>query len=237
MALPKIAAATFEMIQPSTGEPLHYRQFLVKEEKILLTARESQDKTDIFNAIKQIVNNCVVDEGFDADKIPLFDLEYIFIQLRAKSVDNIVKFQVEDSDDGQIYDLQLDLNEVEVQMPEKEHDGVVKVSDEIGIKLTYPSAKLADKIKKAETMTEVTHEMILNSIEYVFDADNTYPWEKESRQDKVDFIESLPVDAFAEIEEYFNSLPVIEHVVTYENSEGKEKRVVFRNLDDFFTLY
>lgn len=237
MALPKIAAPTFELVQPSTGEKLQYRPFLVKEEKILLTAKEGGESSDVFRAVKQIVNNCVIDEGFDVDKIPLFDMEYIFIQIRAKSVDNMVKFQVEDSDDGIVYDLELDLNDVEVQMPEKQHDGIVKISDELGVKLKYPNSKIADELKKTKTMTEVIHEMIINSIEYVFDAENTYPWSKESRKDKDEFIESLPVDAYEEISRFFDDSPKIEHIVKYTNSQDKEKRVVFRNLDDFFTLY
>jgi len=237
MALPKIAAPTFELTQPSTGETLQYRPFLVKEEKILLTSKESGESSDVFRAVKQIVNNCVVNDDFDVDKIPLFDMEYIFIQLRAQSVDNIVKFQVEDSDDGIVYDLELNLNDVEVQMPEKQHDGIVKISDDIGVKLNYPTAKMANTLKEAKTMTEVIYEMIMNSVEYVFDAEDTYPWSKESRKDKEEFIESLPVDAYEEISRFFDDSPKIEHVVTYKNSQEKEKRVVFRNLDDFFTLY
>ena len=237
MALPKIAAPTFELTQPSTGETLQYRQFLVKEEKILLTARESGDKNDVFNGIKQIVNNCVLNEGFDVDEIPLFDMEYIFIQLRSKSVDNMVKFQVEDSDDGQVYDLELDLNDVEVQMPETQHDGIIKIGETLGLKLKYPSAKISNAIGKAETMTAVTHEMILQSIEYVFDEDNTYPWDKESRKEQEEFVGTLPVHVYEEIGKFFDESPKIEHVVTYVNSEEKEKRVVFRNIDDFFTLY
>jgi len=237
MALPKVTTPTFELIQPSTGETLQYRPFLVKEEKILLTSKESGESSDVFRAVKQIVNNCVVNDDFDVDKVPLFDMEYIFIQIRAKSVDNIVKFQVEDSDDGIVYDLELDLNEVEVQMPENQHDGIVKISDDIGVKLNYPTAKMANTLKEAKTMTEVIYEMIMNSVEYVFDAEDTYPWSKESRKDKEEFIESLPVDAYEEISRFFDDSPKIEHVVTYKNSQEKEKRVVFRNLDDFFTLY
>lgn len=237
MALPKIAAPTFELIQPSTGKSLQYRPFLVKEEKILLTAKESGEASDIFQAIRQIVNNCIVNEDFDVDKVPLVDMEYIFIQLRSKSVDNIVKFRVEDSEDGQTYDLQLDLNDVQVQMPEKKHDGIIQINDETGLKLTYPTAKISESMKGLNTLTDIVYAMIMESIEYIFDSDNTYPWSKESKKDKEDFIESLPVNVYEKINEFFSELPKIEHVVNYTNSLGKEKKVVFRNLDDFFTLY
>jgi len=236
MALPKIAAPTFELTQPSTGEKLQYRPFLVKEEKILLTARESGERSDVFRAIKQIINNCVITEGFDVNKIPLFDMEYIFIQLRAKSVDNIIKFQVQDSDDGTTYDLELDLNDVEVEFPEKQHDGLVKINDKIGVKLVFPNAEIADHIKDLKNMTEVAHEMIMQCIEYVFDEEDTYPWEKESKKDKQEFLDSLTVDVYDQMQQFFETSPKIEHTVTYNNSQGKEKKVIFRNLDDFFTL-
>lgn len=236
MALPKIAVPTFELTQPSTGEQLQYRPFLVKEEKILLTARESGERADVFRAIKQIINNCVVTEGFNVNKIPLFDMEYIFIQLRSKSVDNIIKFQVQDSDDNITYDLELDLNDVEVQFPKKQHDGIIKISEQIGAKLKFPSAEIADHIKDLKNMTEVAHEMIMQCIEYIFDEENTYPWEKESKKDRQEFLDSLSVDVYNQMQEFFEASPKIEHIVTYNNSTGKEKKVVFRNLDDFFTL-
>lgn len=236
MALPKIAAPTFELIQPSTGQALQYRPFLVKEEKILLTARESGERADVFRAIKQIINNCIVTERFDVNKIPLFDMEYIFIQLRSKSVDNIIKFQVQDSDDGITYDLELDLNEVEVQFPEKPHDGIIKISETIGAKLKYPSAEISDHIKDLKSMTDVAHEMIMQCIEYIFDEEDTYPWDKESKKDKQEFLDMLPIETYNQMQEFFESSPKIEHTVTYKNANDKDKKVVFRNLDDFFTL-
>lgn len=237
MGLPKIAVPSFELKQPSTGKILKYRPFLVKEEKILLMAKESGENIDVFNAVKQIISNCILTEGFDVENVPLFDVEYIFIQLRSKSVDNIVKFRVEDSDDGKIYDLQLDLNDVVVQMPEDQHDGIVKINDTVGVKLLFPSSKIIDDVKDAKSVEELTQHMVMHSIEYVFDNDNTYPWDKETKQEKQSFIESLPIDAYERIQEFFEKSPKIEHIVTYKNSEGKEKKVVFRNLDDFFTLY
>lgn len=237
MGLPKVAVPSFELKQPSTGKILKYRPFLVKEEKILLMAKESGENVDVFNAVKQIVSNCILDEEFDIENVPLFDVEYIFIQLRSKSVDNIVKFQVEDSDDKKIYDLKLDLNEVEVQMPEDQHDGIVKVNDSVGVKLLFPSSKVIDDVKDATSVEELTQQMVMHSIEYVFDNENTYPWDKETKEEKQSFVDSLPIDAYERIQDFFEKSPKIEHIVTYKNSEGKEKKVVFRNLDDFFMLY
>lgn len=236
MALPKIAAPTFELIQPSTGKKIQYRSFLVKEEKALLTARESGDKADIYRAIKQIINNCVLDETFDVNKIPLVDMEYIFIQLRSKSVDNIVKFQIEDSDDGKVYELEVDLNEIVVQYPEEKHDGIIKINDTVGIKMCYPYADIDEHIKDLETISEVLNTMVMECIEYVFDEENTYSWSNETDKEKNEFLDSLSVEVYAKMEEFLNTSPFIEHIVTYTNSEGTEKKIAFRNLNDFFTL-
>lgn len=236
MSLPKIAAPTFELTQPSTGKKLQYRPFLVKEEKILLTARESGERSDIFRAIKQIINNCVIDEDFDVNKAPVFDMEYLFIHLRAKSIDNIIKFQVQDSDDGNTYDLQVDLYDVEVNFPKEKHDGLIQISENLGVKMKFPTAEISDHIKNLKTLSEVEHEMIMQCIECVYDEENTYPWDKESKKEKEAFLDSLPVDAYNKMQEFFDTAPFIEHEVKYNNKEGKEKKVVFRSLDDFFIL-
>lgn len=236
MALPKIATPTFELTQPSTGKKLSYRPFLVKEEKMLLMARESGDKSDIYRAIKQIINNCVVEEGFDVNDVPLTDMEYIFIQLRSKSVDNMIKFQIRDEDDGEAYDIEVNLDEVEVQFPKEKHDGVIKIDETHGVKMKYPSASISDSLSELETINDVMNQMVLECIECVFDEENTYPWDKETKEEKIKFIDSLPVDAYTRIEEFFDTAPYIEHIVTYKNSKGDEKKIAFRTLNDFFTL-
>ncbi len=235
MALPKIDTPTFSLKLPSTGEEIMYRPFLVKEEKILLTAKESGEKIDIYNAIKSIINNCVLKEGFDVNEIPVFDMEYIFIQIRAVSVGNIVKFKVEDSDDGITYDLQLDLHDVEVQFPES-HDKKIMITDEVGVILKHPTPRISDSLVDVKNMQDMTEATLNFCIDQIFDADEVYLWKQESEKDRKEFLESLPIEAYNKIQEFFETSPKIEHVVTYTNSNNKEKRVVFRDLDDFFTL-
>jgi len=236
MALPKIAAPTFELTQPSTGKKLQYRPFLVKEEKILLMARESGDKSDIYRAIKQIINNCVNEEGFDVDEIPLTDMEYIFIQLRSKSIDNMIKFQIRDEDDGETYEIEVDLDEVEIQFPKEKHDGIIQIDETHGVKMKHPSASISDSLSELETINDVMNQMVFDCIECVFDKEKTYLWEKETREEKLKFIDSLPVDAYSRIEEFFETAPYIEHIATYKNKKGEEKKIAFRTLNDFFTL-
>ena len=234
--LPKIAAPTFELTQPSTGKTIQYRPFLVKEEKSLLIARESGERKDVFNAVKQIINACVITEGFDVNQIPLFDMEYIFINLRAKSVNNIVEFQVEDSTDGKTYDLSVDLDEVQVVFPER-HDNKVQISDKIGLVMKHPTPEISDKIANLETVAEITYQTMMSCIDYVYDEEETYPWSQSSDKERKEFLDNLPIEAYNKIQKFFETVPKIEHIVTYENSEGVEKKVVFRNLEDFFTLY
>lgn len=236
MALPKIQAPTFECVQPSTGNSIQYRPFLVKEEKILLIAKESGERTEIFNAIKQIVNNCVVTEGFDADEIPIFDMEYLFLMIRSVSVGNKVAFKVEDSDDQITYDLELDLNDVKVEFPEG-HEDKVMIDENVGIVLKHPTPKIAEKLEEAETVADIIYETIMNCVHCAFDEERVYDWKTSTEEEKVEFLDMLPVQTYNKIQKFFETSPKIEHVVNYVNSQGKEKKVVFRNLDDFFMLY
>jgi len=235
MALPKIDTPTFSLELPSSKEEIIFRPFLVKEEKILLTAKESGEKIDIYNAIKAIINNCVLTDGFDVNKVPIFDMEFIFIQIRAVSVGNIVKFKVEDSDDGITYDLELDLYDVKVNFPE-DHSTKVMITDDVGLILKYPTPKISDELSSKQSLSEVTDVTINACIDQIFDDEEVYLWKQESEKDKKDFLESLPIDAYNQIQKFFETSPQIEHVVTYTNSNNTEKRVVFRDLDDFFTL-
>lgn len=233
--LPKISQPTFSVTQPSTGEKITLRPFLVKEEKILLMAKESGEKADIYDAIKQIINNCVVDKGFDVNSIPIFDMEYIFIKLRAASVSNIVNFKVEDSTDGIEYDLELDLNEVEIIYPEN-HEKKIMIDDNVGIIMKYPTPAISEKIKNIDNLAGITQATISESIDVVFDEDDAYDWNKATENEKEEFLDSLTINTYNMIQTFFETSPKIEHIVNYTNSEGTEKKVVFRELNDFFSL-
>ena len=234
--LPKIAAPTFELTQPSTKKPLQYRPFLVKEEKALLIAKESGERKDILNAMKKVISSCVLNEDFNVDKIPFFDMEYIFLKIRSKSVSNIVKFKVDDSTDKKTYDLEIDLDEVEVKFPENS-DNKIMINDKVGIVLKYLTPEISDEIDDKNTNTEIIFKTMNHSIESVFDEENVYPWSDYNTKDKEEFINSLPIESYNKIQAFLESMPSLEHIVTYTNSEGTEKKVVFRSLDDFFTFY
>ena len=138
MPLPKIKHPIYEFKVPSMGTKESFRPFLVKEEKVLLMAKSSEDPSDAMRAVKQIVNNCAISESFDVDKLTIFDLEYLFLQLRAVSVSNIVKVSYRDNEDGKVYDFGIDLKEVDVEFPEG-IEKVIRVTDDMGIVMKWPS--------------------------------------------------------------------------------------------------
>jgi hypothetical protein len=236
MTLPKIATPTFELTQPSTGKQIQFRPFLVREEKTLLIAKESGDRQDIFNAMKQVIASCILTEGFVIDEVPLFDMEYMFLKIRSKSVSNIVKFKVDDSTDGKTYDLELDLDEVEVKFPENS-DSKIMITDKVGAVMKYLTPQLSSDIDDETTDTEVIFRTLNHCIDYVFDDDNVYPWKDYSEKEREEFVNTLPIEAYNAVQKFLETMPALEHIVTYTNSEGKEKKVVFRSLDDFFTFY
>jgi len=236
MTLPRIAVPTFECLQPSTQLPIKFRPFLVKEEKALLIAKESGERKDMLNAIKNVIAACVQDEEFSVNTIPLFDMEYLFIQIRARSIDSVIKFKVDDSTDGKTYDLELNLEDVEVTFP-KETDNKVMITDNLGFTLKYPTPEIEDKLENKTTDTEIVFATLDSCIDVVFDEDNVYTWAEYSNKDKEEFINSLPIEAYNKAQEFFESMPALEHTVKYTNSLDEEKRVVFRSLEDFFTFY
>lgn len=235
MALPQVQTPTFTIIQPSTQKELIIRPFLVKEEKILLVAKESKDNADVYNSIKQVVQNCVLTEGFDSNNVPIYDLEYLFIKLRAVSVNNVVRFTVEDSDDGIEYQLECDLDEVEVLFPQN-HTNKIQIDDEYGVILNPPTPAIADKLKDLTNLTDIIYETIKECIDVVYDSEDTYEWATSTEEEQTAFLDGLPLEAYNKISAFFQTTPRIEHVVEYENSNGKTKRVVFRSINDFFML-
>lgn len=233
--LPKIAVPTFELILPSTGKKILHRPMLVKEEKVLLVAKQSGERADIINAIKQVISSCIIEENFNIDDITLFDLEYLFIKIRAVSVGNEIEFSVVDSTDQTTYKFTLDLNEVEVKFPE-DTDKKLLLSDDLGLMMKYPTIDLADKIAGMDDVIDVTFETIKNCIDYVFDTETTYEWKQSSEKEKEEFLDSLSPQQYNQLIDFFKRVPKIEHIFEYTNALGEEKKVYFRKIEDFFLL-
>ena len=233
MALPKIVSPTFQIKIPSKNEYKRFRPFLVKEEKILLLAQQGDEK-DIVFAIKQVLNNCCIDQ-IDVDSLAIFDVEYIFLQLRAKSVNNIIQLKYRDNEDGEVYSFDLNLDEIDV-VYSPEHTNKIKISDDIGMILKYPSFDAVKDIIFNEAEGTVVFDKILNQcIDRVYDAENVYPASEYTEKEISDFIDSLEHKTFKQIETFFKTMPKIYHELKYQNTLGHDRTIRLENIKDFFT--
>jgi acylphosphatase len=234
MALPKLDKPTFNITVPSTGKNLTFRPFLVKEEKILLMAQQSDAEKDILGAIKQVINNCVIDANFDVDDLTTFDLEYMFLKLRARSVNNIIEVSYRDLEDDQLYKFSVDLDEVEITKPENISNKIA-ITDEIGIVMKYPSVKLIDNTPDSATASETLDYLIRGCIDQIYDADSVYVVAEQSEEEVEEFIDSLDVATFEKIRDFFNNIPKMYHKLQYKNKLGNERVIELQSLRDFFT--
>lgn len=238
MGLPVLSHPTFSLTLPSTQQKVVFRPFLVKEEKILLIAQASGDQTEIVRAIKQVISNCVSsynNPAVDVERFTTFDLEYFFIKLRSKSVQNIIKLSYRDNEDNQIYDVEVDLNDVEVFKP-AEVSNVVQVSETSSITLKYPQISIMNSVEKINDAVEFNFAIMQACIDKVKDGEIEYLAETFSVEEVRDFLESLDVQTYQKIQEFIEAMPRVEHTISYTNTLGREVKIVLRNLTDFFTL-
>lgn len=225
MALPKIKSPIFELTLPSTGVQIKYRPFLVKEQKILLMALESQEQNEMFRAIKQIIGNCAVDD-IDVDELPMFDLEYFFLRLRAKSIGEQVDLRLTHANKTNskgktcehIHDFKLNLMEVEVEKS-KDHSPKIMLDDEsnIGICLKYPTIALADKMQSAQNQSQIESivAVICESVDYIYDAENVYPSSESTPEEIASFVNDLSQEQFAKVTQFFQTMPKLKHTIKW----------------------
>lgn len=235
MALPKIKSPTFEIVIPSINKSVDFRPFLVKEEKILLMASQSGNDRDIVKAIKQIINNCCTDGSLNVNDLTVVDLELIFLKLRSRSVNNVVDVAYKDSEDGQEYKFQIDLEEVKVVKP-KEVSNKIQINDELGIIMSYPNASIIDEMGEFENEVDILNFFISKCMSQIYDEDNVYEVSEQTEEELREFIDSLDVKTFDKIREFFDASPKLEYVIEYKNSLGNDRRIVLDTLRDFFIL-
>lgn len=231
MALPKIDQPLFDLIIPSTGKKVEFRPFLVKEEKILLIAQSGGDG-EMIRAIKQIINNCVI-EDINVDDLATFDLEYMFLKLRAKSVNNLIKLSYRDNEDEELYDFEVDLDKIEVEMP-KDINPKIKINETVGMTMKYPSAGISDKISEFENEVELLTFFITNCIDTIYDEETVYVASDYSAKELNEFLDSLDVSTFDKIREFFEKIPKMRHVINYTNKLGNERTIELSSIRDFF---
>jgi hypothetical protein len=236
MALPKINTPTYELEVPSTNEKIKYRPFLVKEEKILLIALESNENKQIIQAVKEIVAMCTFDK-IDLGNMPMFDVEYIFLQIRSKSVGETSNLKLLCKDDGKTYaDVKIDLGDIKVSVDE-EHTNKIELTDEMGMIMTYPTIDsfMNTGINKIDSSNML--EVIATCILQIYDkkGEEVFDAKDQTKKELNDFIEQLTTKQFEEVQKFFDTMPKLQHIVTVKNPKTKvENQVLLSGLNDFF---
>ena len=236
MALPKLNTPTYELEVPSTDEKIKYRPFLVKEEKILLMAMESKDNAQIINAVKDIVKSCTF-EKVDVSTMPMFDMEYIFLNIRAKSVGEVSKLKILCPDDKKTYaSVDLDLTKVEVQVGD-DHTNKIELTDDMGLIMTYPTIDsfLDSGIETitANNMLDIIGSCVLQIYEQK--GQKVYQAKDQTKKELTEFIEQMNSGQFRKVQSFFDTMPKLTHTVKVKNPKTKKtSEVKLTGLNDFF---
>ena len=232
MSLPKIDMPTFEMVLPSSNETVKYRPFTVKEEKILLIAQEGDDIKSAINAVKQVVNNCLVE--VDIEKFAMFDLEYILLLLRSKSVDNNVKFAIRDPDTSESVELELDLDDVKVTTVD-EHTNKIRVNEEYTMFLRYPTInQFVEFIEGDQEDPLVTYNIMVSCLDKVASENEVFHFKDFSREEIDKFMDDLGGDVLVQIKKFFDTMPKLRHEIKYKNKNNEDKTFVLEGMQSFF---
>jgi len=234
MSLPKIDYPIHKIKIPSTKKDISFRPFLVREEKLLLMAKESETPSDILSTIKQIINNCCLDPKLDINKLAIFDLEYIFLKLRSISVDNNVKVTYKDNEDQKLYDFDIPLDKIEIKYPEKTNNNI-KITNKSGIVMKYPSAALYDDKEFLNLEKDYMFELIIRCIDSIYYEDQVYECIDYKKEELVEFLEGLDIKTFEKIQAFLVNVPKMEYKIAYKNSLGNDREIVLSSLNDFFT--
>lgn len=240
MALPKIDTPIFYIKLPLSKKEIKFRPFLVKEQKNLLMALEADDKETIERNIRQILHNCTLTENINIDKLPVVDVEYYFINLRAKSVGEIVENnyicnnEVEGERCGNKMKVDIDLNEIQVGEVNEE-DSNIQLTNKISIKLKYPEFSIIEKLAESQNSVETAFKVIVDSIEHIFDGDQYYYANESTPQELMEFVESLNQDQFVKLEKFFDTIPKIKKDVEIKcNKCGFDHSITVEGLENFF---
>ena len=235
MALPKIDQPLFELEIPSTGKKAKYRPFTVKEEKILLIAQESQDMDQIILSIKQVITNCL--EEVDVDDLSVFDLEFIILNIRAKSVNNEIAFGFEDEDTGEKIDTVIDVNEIKVDF-NPDHTKKIEINSQYYMMMRYPTLEEVRQMQSAdEGSTEQMFATMVSCIDTLVDqsTDEVFKMKDFSPEEVADFVDGFTSTVVEKIQQFYMTMPKLRHTIDYKDSKGKKKQFVVEGMDSFFT--
>jgi hypothetical protein len=240
MALPKLDVPTYEIELPVSKNKIKYRPFLVKEQRNLLMALESQDSNSTQQAIRDILINCTLTESIDIDKLPIIDIEYYFINLRAKSVGEVVESRyrcnniVDDKECGNIMEKSVNLTDIKVQIAE-DVKPEIQLTPQITIKMKYPEFGVVKDSLRFEDINEVTFNMIAESIEYIYDGEQCYYGHEAQPGEMLEFLEGMNQEQFSKIENFFDNLPKLAEKIEIDCSKcGFHHKIDVEGLESFF---
>jgi hypothetical protein len=241
--LPKIDVPLYDLILPLSKKKIQIRPFLVKEEKILLMATESEDESTILTAIKQIVNNCCLTEDVDIELLPISDLEFIFFNLRARSISEVVELRYkcnnkihvgeEERVCGNMVEFDVNILDIKPEIPEN-HTNKIEISPTMGVVMKYPNFKILDKISST-TESEMLIETTLACIDYIYDEDEIYYAKDVSKEELTDFLESMNRGQFLKLQEFFETIPKITKEIDFHCDKcGYDEKMVLEGIQSFF---
>lgn len=237
MPLPKPPVPTYELTVPSTGKTIKYRPFLVKEEKVLLIAMESEDEKMIRDAVIDILKNCILTRGIKVEQFAMFDIEYIFLKIRSKSVGERVEMNLLCKDDNETrVSYELDLESVQVNFPEG-HDKKIMLSEVEGIVMKYPGFEqfIKTQILQKNPSTEEVFEIVIDCVHQIFSGDEVWEASTTSKKEISEYIEGLTTAQFEKIQKFFITMPKLSHNITIKNpNTGVESEYEIEGLVNFF---
>tara|TARA_B100000131_G_C17978059_1_gene557417 strand:- start:107 stop:829 length:723 start_codon:yes stop_codon:yes gene_type:complete len=240
MPLPKINTPTYELALPSTGKKVRYRPFLVKEEKILIMALESEDIKQISNSVVQILNDCILTRGVKVKDLSTFDIEYLFLNIRAKSVGEEVEVNVTCPDDGEtVVQTAINIDDINV-LKNPEHTDVIKLDDDLSVQMKYPSMTqfIENNFDYANNRTDVDKslEVIIACISQVYNQEESWSASDCTKKELKDFVDSMNTKQFKEVEKFFETMPKLTHTLNVKNpNTDVESEVVLEGLASFFS--
>ena len=238
MPLPKISTPTYELELPSTGQLIKYRPFLVKEEKLLVIALESEDTKQITTAIKSVIKNCILTKDIKVENLPTFDIEYLFLNIRGKSVGESVDVNVICPDDNETnVSVNIDLDDIQVQKNE-EHTNKIKLDDSIMMEMKYPSLEQFIKNNfdfNNDNAMEQSFDLIASCIDKIYTEDEVWSTADVTKKELTEFLESMNSSQFKDIEKFFETMPKLSHKILVKNPKTEvESEVVLEGLASFF---
>jgi hypothetical protein len=238
MPLPKIATPIYELEIPSLKKKIRYRPFLVKEEKILIIALESEDSKQIANAVKNVISNCILSKGIKVEDLATFDIEYLFLNIRGKSVGETVDVLITCPDDGTTQvPTSINLDEINVEV-DPEHSRDIKLDDSLTLRMRYPSMTefIKNNFDSGESVSvDDTFDLIVSCIDQIYSEEESWTASDSTKKELLEFVEQLSSKQFKQVEKFFDTMPKLSHTIKIKNLNTKvESEVVLEGLSAFF---